>query len=76
MGLAEIFEQDGVLTEEVGKISYVDPVLYLAAFGSEGHSSDAAKAWVRDSGGFCQAKKRVLQQLSTGNPGSPTLSKN
>jgi len=76
MGLAEIFEQDGVLTEEVGKISYVDPVSYLAAFGSEGHSSDAAKAWIRDSGGFHQAKRRVLQQLTTENPGSPMMPKN
>jgi hypothetical protein len=44
MGLAEMFEQDGVLAEEIGKIPYVDPVSYIAAFASEGVSSDTARA--------------------------------
>jgi hypothetical protein len=63
MGLVEIFEQDGVLTEELGKIPHVDPVTYTAAFGSEGQSSDAAKAWIRDVGGTRQAEAQVNEQL-------------
>jgi hypothetical protein len=67
MGLVEIFEQDGVLTEELGKVPHVDPVTYTAAFGSEGRSSDAAKAWIRDVEGTRQAEAEVNGQLGRAN---------
>jgi hypothetical protein len=79
MGLVEIFEQDGVLAGEAGKVPYVDPVTYRAAFWSEGLSSDAAKAWIRDIGGTRQAEVHVhdrLKQAVSNQRERPGLSKN
>jgi hypothetical protein len=75
MGLAEMFEQDGVLTEEMGKIPYVNPITYVAAFGCEGQSSEEAKAWIRETGGIRQAESRISQQVLGGEWNSRDVSK-